>query len=264
MFTTGQATEGAVNYTASNAVCGEIATGDAMNVESNQVNLTLPASQACAQPIGSKWVASITNWLCYLIDRQGVAFHAGDNCQDPLLLLTAVTDLIQTQINAAFQNCSNSPIHIGAHLVTCDELPSAAIPFVDCENNPISAGAAIATCADLGAIVIPPAFNPFTSTDVGAVLCAFVMKDSEANFTGADVSPLMGDTGTLTVGTGPNFGIGYDSGFTLISAFGQIHSLDERWTTIGAVPGTWKIQSMFFPSEQTDLINTPIILLRIA
>lgn len=94
MFTTGQVTEGAVNYTNSGAVCGQAVTGDNPTITGNQTNLTLPVVQACAQPIGPKWVASITNWLCYVIDGAGLGYRSGTVCQDPMLLLNAIAALI--------------------------------------------------------------------------------------------------------------------------------------------------------------------------
>ncbi len=95
MFSTGQVVEGAVNYTGAAAVCGKIATGDDPTIANNQTNLTLPAIQACAQPIGPKWVASITNWLCFAIDGAGLQYASGSVCQDPLLLFRAIISLAQ-------------------------------------------------------------------------------------------------------------------------------------------------------------------------
>lgn len=94
MFSTGQVTEGAVNYVDASAVCGKTATGDDPAVTNNRTNLTLPQVQNCAQPIGPKWVASITNWLCYVIDAAGLEYASGRVCQDPLLLISAITKLI--------------------------------------------------------------------------------------------------------------------------------------------------------------------------
>lgn len=93
MFSTGQVVEGAVAYTATNAVCGEIATGVPLVDVANQGNMTLPANQACASPIGPKWVSSVTNWLCYVIDKAGLEFRPGNACQDPLLLYKAIQGL---------------------------------------------------------------------------------------------------------------------------------------------------------------------------
>lgn len=95
MFSTGQTPEGAVNYTNTQATCGLSVNGDNPEIGSNQTNLTLPVVQACAAPIGPKWVASITNWLCYVIDAAGLTYVAGTICQNPLLLLNAIIALIQ-------------------------------------------------------------------------------------------------------------------------------------------------------------------------
>lgn len=94
MFSTGQISEGAVNYTSSAAVCGETTNGDNPSIANNRTNLTLPQVQACAAPIGPKWVSAITNWLCYVIDGAGLQYASGQVCQDPLLLLNAIIALI--------------------------------------------------------------------------------------------------------------------------------------------------------------------------
>ena len=275
MFSTGQLVEGAVPYTAENAVCGSLAQGATngvvMNNADNAAVMTLPADQACAAPIGPKWVASITNWLCYFIDRSGGSFLSGEVCQNPFSFFNAALLLIQAQINAAFKDCSGNAIVIGDTLVTCAELNSAfkdcsgnnvpvgtqivtcaereaAVPFVDCSGNPIAAGASIVTCAELptGAAV----FNPFTATGVGAVMNVGTGAD-------ADVS-ILADVGA-TCSTNPNVptgGIGlstywitgevtlpltmaapgYQNQFVYIAN----DFVDWRWP-VNAPPGTWQI-----------------------
>lgn len=111
MFSTGQVIEGAVNYTNSNAVCGETVTGENPITAGNQTNLTLPVVQACAAPIGAKWVAAVTNWLCFLIDfggfvasptsgLLGLAYSAGSVCQDPSLLFKAICAMVTVACRA--------------------------------------------------------------------------------------------------------------------------------------------------------------------
>lgn len=94
MFSSGQVPDQAVNYTNALAVCGKNATGDDPVRTNNRTNLTLPQILPCSSPIGAKWIASLTNWLCFLIDGAGLEYRSGEVCQDPFLLLDAVLALI--------------------------------------------------------------------------------------------------------------------------------------------------------------------------
>lgn len=114
MFSTGQVVEGAVNYTNAQAVCGKATTGDDPTNGNNQTNLTLPALSACAQPIGPKWVASITNWLCFVIDAAGLQYVSGTVCQNPLLLLNAIIALIVANSGNVIEGPQQTPTNEGA------------------------------------------------------------------------------------------------------------------------------------------------------
>lgn len=94
MFSTGQVSEGAVNYVSSAAVCGLPVTAQNPAIPANQTNLTLPQIQSCPSPIGAKWVAAVTNWLCFAIDGAGLSYAAGTVCQNPNLLFLAIQSII--------------------------------------------------------------------------------------------------------------------------------------------------------------------------
>lgn len=96
MFSTGQVSEGAVSYISGAAVCGQAVTAQNPAISGNATNLTLPQVQACPSPIGAKWIAAVTNWLCFAIDGAGLTYAAGSVCQNPLLLLQAIQALINT------------------------------------------------------------------------------------------------------------------------------------------------------------------------
>lgn len=124
MFSTGTPVEGAVNYTNANAVCGETVTGDNPTRTANRQNLALPIIQACAQPMGAKWISAVTNWLCFLIDGAGLDFQAGSACQDPMLLLNAVQALIA---DAATTTCLK---HAADYPDNSDEVCAATPAYV--------------------------------------------------------------------------------------------------------------------------------------
>lgn len=234
MFTTGQSTEGAVNYTNANAVCGDIVTGVDMHLTTNAINLTLPKDQACASPIGAKWAASITNWLTFTIDRAGLTFLPGDTCQNPLALHDAILKYIIEAIG-------NIPPY----------------SLVDCEGNPIANGSSVVTCAEFSAGSTPT----ITSDGVGAMISGTfsVTFPGGAPFIPAGgYAAYVGDTGTvkvINIGGIPHLTL--DTGFTALAGAGiSFNGIDARYTSIGPIIGNWEV-SLMYQSSFNIFTETP-------
>ncbi len=99
MFTNGTTPDSVVNYSSALALCGFTAEGDALNAPGNAGNMTLPQNTPnCPQYIGMNWVASVTNWLCFAIDRAGLSFGPGNACQNPLLLYNAIAAIAASSV----------------------------------------------------------------------------------------------------------------------------------------------------------------------
>jgi hypothetical protein len=151
LFTTGQVVEGAVNYTSASAVCGSVVTGHVLTNTTNQTNLTLPVNQACAAPIGAKWVSSVTNWLAFVIDRAGLTFGPGADCQSPLTLYQAIYAMIATQIAAI------TPVVVPTVFFAQATLPTVSYPCWFTNTG----GSTIAMSSPLGPDIIPPGASAF-------------------------------------------------------------------------------------------------------
>lgn len=157
MFTTGQVVEGAVNYTSASAVCGSVATGVVLANTTNQTNLTLPVNQACAAPIGAKWVSSVTNWLAFVIDRAGLTFGPGGACQSPLTLYEAIYAMIAAQIAAIPAVVIPTVPTVPTVFFAQATLPTVSYPCWFTNTG----GSTIAISSPLGPDIIPPGGSAF-------------------------------------------------------------------------------------------------------
>lgn len=101
MFSNGTTPDSAVNYESASALCGSGASDPKMNSGVNANNLTLPLNApGCTQRISMTWVAKVTNWLAYTIDRSGMEFQSGLSCDDPLLLYRAINALVDIYVTS--------------------------------------------------------------------------------------------------------------------------------------------------------------------
>ncbi len=248
MFSTGTAVEGAVNYTNANAVCGESVTGDVLSNVVNQGNLSLPVIQSCAQPMGARWIASVTNWLCFLIDGAGLEFAAGSTCQDPLLLLKAVKAIIASEIcvkpGSAYPDnsdevCAASPAYVWAAIQanangqTISLITEADYPSYDTYSLASSSGYN-SQAATPGYILEAILEQPIATTTTNGIAREATSAEMQAGATSGSVPAFVTPEGLA--GIGP---LGPWQGFLHPNSPPPIGSqLNYGWTSGMSFPGT--------------------------